>query len=88
MTDKIRLGFVGGDHLHFNDLLKYAYACPNAEVVGAVIGDEELRAWFDEEMFSGLARVRGVQCGRRYAEGFHPTRMVLGSPAPRPVPTP
>ena len=49
MADKIRRGFVGGDHLHFNDLLKNAYACPTAEVVGAVIGDEELRAWFDEQ---------------------------------------
>ncbi|MGB3330420.1 MAG: Gfo/Idh/MocA family oxidoreductase [Thermomicrobiales bacterium] len=49
MADKIRLGFVGGDHLHFNDLLKNAYASPTAEVVGAVIGDEELRAWFDEQ---------------------------------------
>ena len=45
------------------------------------------RAWFDEEMFSGLARVRGVQCGRRYAEGFHPTRMVLGSPGAHPPPS-
>lgn len=37
------------------------------------------RAWFDDEMFRGLARVRGVQCGHRYAEGFHPTRLVLGA---------
>lgn len=49
MAEKIRLGFVGGDHLHFNDLLKNAYASPTAEVVGAVIGDDELRAWFDEQ---------------------------------------
>ena len=39
------------------------------------------RAWFDDDMFRGLARVRGVQCGHRYAEGFHPTRLVLGAPA-------
>jgi predicted dehydrogenase len=49
MTDKIRLGFVGGDHLHFNDLLKNALDCPTAEVVGAVIDDEELRDWFAEQ---------------------------------------
>ncbi len=48
-TGKIRLGFVGGDHLHFNDLLKHALACPTAEVVGAVIDDDELRAWFEEQ---------------------------------------
>lgn len=35
------------------------------------------RAWFDDEMFRGLARVRGVQCGAQYAEGFHPTRVVV-----------
>lgn len=40
------------------------------------------RAWFDDETFRGLARIRGVQCGRRYAEGFHPTRMVVGGPLP------
>jgi LmbE family N-acetylglucosaminyl deacetylase len=39
------------------------------------------RAWFDDEMFRGLARIRGVQAGTRYAEGFHPTRMLV-APAP------
>lgn len=34
------------------------------------------RAWFDDEVFRGLARVRGVQGGTRYAEGFHVTRAV------------
>jgi LmbE family N-acetylglucosaminyl deacetylase len=38
------------------------------------------RVWFDDETFRGLARVRGVQCGQRYAEGFHPTRLVVGVP--------
>ena len=40
------------------------------------------RAWFDDEMFRRLARVRGVQAGVRYAEGFHPTRLVVGAPLP------
>ncbi|GAA5141865.1 PIG-L family deacetylase [Nocardioides marinquilinus] len=35
------------------------------------------RAWFDDEAFRGLARLRGVQCGHRYAEAFHPERLVL-----------
>ena len=35
------------------------------------------RTWFDDEVFRGLARMRGVQCGHRYAEGFHPARLVL-----------
>ena len=40
------------------------------------------RAWFDEETFRGLARVRGVQAGVRYAEGFHLTRALLAAPVP------
>lgn len=35
------------------------------------------RTWFDEETFRGLARVRGVQCNRRYAEAFHTAKLVL-----------
>jgi LmbE family N-acetylglucosaminyl deacetylase len=34
------------------------------------------RTWFDDETFRGLARVRGVQGGTRYAEAFHVTRLV------------
>ena len=36
------------------------------------------RSWFDVEAFSGLARVRGVQCQQRYAEAFHVGKLVLG----------
>jgi len=28
------------------------------------------REWFDDEVFLGLMRVRGVQCRARYAEAF------------------
>lgn len=28
------------------------------------------RTWFDAEAFAALMRVRGAQCGQRYAEGF------------------
>ncbi len=38
------------------------------------------RSWFDDEAFRGLARIRGVQAGGRYAEGFHPTRLLVGAP--------
>jgi LmbE family N-acetylglucosaminyl deacetylase len=41
-------------------------------------GSQQDRAWFDPETFAGLARVRGVQCHARYAEGFHLGRIVLG----------
>ncbi|MGP3917555.1 PIG-L deacetylase family protein [Nonomuraea sp. 10N515B] len=36
------------------------------------------RGWFDAEVFRGLARLRGVQCGERYAEGFHADKLVVG----------
>jgi LmbE family N-acetylglucosaminyl deacetylase len=34
--------------------------------------------WFDRAAFSGLARVRGVQCNARYAEAFHLSKLVIG----------
>jgi LmbE family N-acetylglucosaminyl deacetylase len=41
-------------------------------------GSQSDRTWFDPETFSGLARIRGVQCRARYAEAFHVTKLVLG----------
>jgi LmbE family N-acetylglucosaminyl deacetylase len=40
-------------------------------------GSQRDRSWFDFETFSGLARIRGVQCHARYAEAFHVPKMVL-----------
>jgi LmbE family N-acetylglucosaminyl deacetylase len=34
-------------------------------------------SWYDREMFLGIARIRGVECGARYAEAFHATKLVL-----------
>lgn len=45
-TDRIRLAFVGGEHLHFGGLLEAALASPTAEVVGISIADTELRKHF------------------------------------------
>jgi LmbE family N-acetylglucosaminyl deacetylase len=33
--------------------------------------------WFCEDVFTGLARLRGVQCHARYAEAFHSDKLVL-----------
>lgn len=38
---------------------------------------QRYRSWFDAETFSGLARIRGVQCNARYAEAFHISKFVL-----------
>jgi LmbE family N-acetylglucosaminyl deacetylase len=35
------------------------------------------RRWWDEEVFLGLARLRGVECHARYAEAFHCAKSVL-----------
>ncbi|PXY32786.1 PIG-L deacetylase family protein [Prauserella muralis] len=36
------------------------------------------RPWYDREAFLGLARIRGIECQARYAEGFHTSKLVLG----------
>jgi LmbE family N-acetylglucosaminyl deacetylase len=35
------------------------------------------KRWFDEETFRGLMRLRGVESGMRYAEGFYGRKVVL-----------
>ncbi len=35
--------------------------------------------WWDAETFSGLARLRGIECRSRYAEAFRVDKMKLGS---------
>jgi LmbE family N-acetylglucosaminyl deacetylase len=39
------------------------------------------KPWFDPEVFRGLMRIRGVECGSPsgYAEGFHAPKMLLTS---------
>ncbi|MQA14186.1 MAG: PIG-L family deacetylase [Pseudonocardiaceae bacterium] len=45
-------------------------------------GSQRGRGWFDAETFTGLARLRGVQCHARHAEAFHVSKFVLGAAAP------
>jgi LmbE family N-acetylglucosaminyl deacetylase len=35
------------------------------------------RSWYDREAFLGLARIRGIECGTRYAEAFHVNKIAL-----------
>ena len=44
----VRLGFVGGEHLHFKGLLESALTSPTAEVVGISVADDELRSHFEK----------------------------------------
>ncbi|MFE0024063.1 PIG-L deacetylase family protein [Amycolatopsis sp. NPDC059021] len=35
------------------------------------------RPWYDREAFLGLARIRGIECGARYAEAFDVKKLIL-----------
>jgi LmbE family N-acetylglucosaminyl deacetylase len=39
------------------------------------------RDWWDDEIFLGLARLRGMECRARYAEAFRCTKSVITFPA-------
>lgn len=41
-------------------------------------GTQRSKAWFDDETFRGLARLRGVECRTRYAEAYVARKMLLG----------
>jgi predicted dehydrogenase len=43
---RVRLGFVGAAHMHFQGLLDSALVSPTSEVVGAAIDDDDLRRHF------------------------------------------
>jgi LmbE family N-acetylglucosaminyl deacetylase len=38
------------------------------------------RDWWDDEVFLGLARLRGMECRAPYAEAFHCTKLVIEAP--------
>jgi len=40
------------------------------ELLGKHFGTQRSKAWFDDETFRALARLRGVECRERYAEAF------------------
>ncbi|MBL8550267.1 MAG: PIG-L family deacetylase [Hyphomonadaceae bacterium] len=41
-------------------------------------GTQRSKAWFDAETFTGLARIRGMECRARYAEAFYARKLLLG----------
>lgn len=50
------------------------------DLLMAHFGSQRSRHWFDEETFTGLARLRGMECRApdRYAEAFFGRKLVLG----------
>jgi LmbE family N-acetylglucosaminyl deacetylase len=47
------------------------------ELLNASYPSQKARDWWDDEVFLGLARLRGVECRSRYAEGFFSPKVVL-----------
>ena len=47
------------------------------ELLNASFPSQKDRDWWDDEMFLGLARLRGMECRSRYAEAFYCTKAVL-----------
>jgi len=47
------------------------------ELLHKHFGTQRSKAWFDDETFRGLARLRGVECRERYAEGFFARKLLL-----------
>jgi LmbE family N-acetylglucosaminyl deacetylase len=47
------------------------------ELLHASYPSQKGRDWWDDEVFLGLARLRGVECRSRYAEAFYCTKAVL-----------
>jgi LmbE family N-acetylglucosaminyl deacetylase len=48
-----------------------------AELLHKCYPSQHGRDWWDDEVFFGLARLRGMECRARYAEAFYSTKSVL-----------
>ncbi|MGH3735792.1 MAG: PIG-L deacetylase family protein [Micromonosporaceae bacterium] len=47
------------------------------ELLHASYPSQKSRDWWDDELFTGLARVRGVECRSRYAEAYSISKAVV-----------
>ncbi len=47
------------------------------ELLHKHFGTQRSKAWFDDETFRGLARLRGIECRERYAEAFFARKLLL-----------
>lgn len=46
------------------------------ELLGQHFASQHGKGWYDRETFRGLARIRGIEAGSRYAEAFHCRKLV------------
>jgi LmbE family N-acetylglucosaminyl deacetylase len=48
------------------------------ELLNECFPTQQVRDWWDDELFLGLMRLRGIETRSRYAEGFVATKVALG----------
>ena len=54
------------------------------ELLHKCFPSQRARDWWDDEVFLGLARLRGMECRAPYAEAFRCAKAVLVPAAPTP----
>jgi LmbE family N-acetylglucosaminyl deacetylase len=47
------------------------------DIIRSAFVSQHDKQWFDDETFRAIARLRGLECGHRWAEGFHSHKAVL-----------
>ena len=52
-------------------------ACRKVELLRKCFPSQRNRDWWDDEVFLGLARLRGMECRTRYAEAFMCTKSLI-----------
>jgi LmbE family N-acetylglucosaminyl deacetylase len=52
------------------------------ELLSKCFPSQRERDWWDDEVFLGMARLRGMECRARYAEAFRCAKMVVVLPPP------
>ena len=60
--------------------LPRAMARRKVELLHKCFPSQRHRDWWDDEVFLGLARLRGMECRAPYAEAFHCAKVLLGTP--------
>jgi LmbE family N-acetylglucosaminyl deacetylase len=57
-----------------------AVARRKTELLHKCFPSQRHRDWWDDEVFLGLARLRGMECRAPYAEAFHCAKFLIGPP--------
>jgi LmbE family N-acetylglucosaminyl deacetylase len=72
-------GDLGRPALYFP--LSASMARRKAELLHKCFPSQRHRDWWDDEVFLGLARLRGMECRAPYGEAFYCAKVLLGSSA-------